>query len=68
MIDHSLNRGKRRETVLHKLADFDAFVAAMDDAQRRVSGDLFGATRSSSLRQDRARVAGKIQGVSVSGH
>jgi hypothetical protein len=28
--------------VFHKPADFDTFVAAMNDAQRRVSVDLFG--------------------------
>ena len=42
MIHHDLNRGNRREAVFHKPADFDAFVAAMNDAQRRVSVDLFG--------------------------
>ncbi len=67
MIDHALSRGNRRETVFHKPADCDAFVAAMNDAERRVSVDLFGATRSSSLRHDRARVAGMIQGGSVAG-
>ncbi|MCY2968508.1 MAG: hypothetical protein NT069_33600 [Planctomycetota bacterium] len=35
-----LNRGNRRETVFHKPADFDALVAAMNDAQRRVSRAL----------------------------
>ena len=42
MIYHALNRGNRRETVFHKPADFDASVPAMNDAQRRVSVDLFG--------------------------
>ena len=40
MIDHVLNRGNRREAVVHKSADFDAFVAAMNDSQRRVSRAL----------------------------
>ena len=40
MIHHDLNRGNRREAVFHKPADFDAFVAAMNDAQRRVSRAL----------------------------
>ena len=40
MIYHALNRGNRRETVFHKPADFDAFVAAMDDALRWVSRAL----------------------------
>jgi hypothetical protein len=67
MIDHALNRGNRREAVFHKPAGFEALVAAMNDAQRRVSVDLFGATRSSSLRHDWACVAVKVQGVSVAG-
>ncbi|MCY2962380.1 MAG: hypothetical protein NT069_01805 [Planctomycetota bacterium] len=40
MIHHPLNRGNRCETVFHKSADFDGFVAAMNDAQRRVSRTL----------------------------
>ncbi|MCY2967598.1 MAG: hypothetical protein NT069_28875 [Planctomycetota bacterium] len=40
MIYHVLNRGNRRETVFHKPADSDAFVAAMNDSQRRVSRAL----------------------------
>ncbi|MCY2964446.1 MAG: hypothetical protein NT069_12565 [Planctomycetota bacterium] len=40
MIDHALNRGNCRETVFHKPADFDAFVAAMIDALRRDSRAL----------------------------
>ena len=42
MICHALNRGNRCETVFHKSADFDAFVATMNDARGRVSVDLFG--------------------------
>ncbi len=40
MIDHALNRGNRRGWVIQKPADFDAFVAAMNDALRRVSRAL----------------------------
>ena len=40
MIYHALNRGNRRETGFHKPTDFDPFVAAMNDAQRRVSRAL----------------------------
>ncbi len=40
MIDHALNRENRCETVFHKPADFDTVVAAMNDAQRRVSRAL----------------------------
>ncbi|MCY2963085.1 MAG: hypothetical protein NT069_05420 [Planctomycetota bacterium] len=40
MIYHALNCGNCRETVFHKPAEFDAFVAAMNDAQRRVSRAL----------------------------
>ncbi|MCY2965821.1 MAG: hypothetical protein NT069_19685 [Planctomycetota bacterium] len=40
MIDHALNRRNRRDTVFHKLADFDVFVSTMNDAQRRFSRAL----------------------------
>ncbi|MCY2963082.1 MAG: hypothetical protein NT069_05405 [Planctomycetota bacterium] len=36
----SPNRGNRRETVFHNPVDVDAIVAAMNDAQRRVSRAL----------------------------
>ena len=39
---HALNRGKRREAVYHKPADYDAFVKAMGDAQGRLPVDLLG--------------------------
>ena len=37
-----LNRGNRRETVLHKPEDYDAFVKAMADAYVRLPMDLIG--------------------------
>ncbi|MCY2968674.1 MAG: hypothetical protein NT069_34460 [Planctomycetota bacterium] len=40
MIYHVLYHGNLRGTVFHKPADFDAFVAAMNDAQRPVSRAL----------------------------
>jgi putative transposase len=39
---HALNRVNRREAVYHKPADYDAFVKAMADAQRRLPVDLLG--------------------------
>jgi len=39
---HVLNRGNRRETVLHKPADYDAFVKAMADSTARLPLDLLG--------------------------
>jgi putative transposase len=36
MIYHALNRGNRREAVFHKPADYDAFVEAMGDVNRRL--------------------------------
>ncbi|HEY2159341.1 MAG TPA: transposase [Isosphaeraceae bacterium] len=39
---HALNRGNRREAVFHKPADYQAFVAAIADATRRIPLDLVG--------------------------
>ena len=39
---HALNRGNRREVVFHKPGDYDAFVAAMNDACARLPLDLLG--------------------------
>ena len=40
MIYHALNRGNRRATVFHQPGDYEAFVATMDDARRRVPVDV----------------------------
>ena len=42
MTYHALNRGNRRAEVFHKPADYDAFVAALAEAGRRVPMDVFG--------------------------
>ncbi|MDB5352582.1 MAG: hypothetical protein JWN86_3829 [Planctomycetota bacterium] len=39
---HVLNRGDRRETVLHKPADFDALVDAIAQARLRLPPDILG--------------------------
>jgi len=39
---HLRNRGNRREVVVHKPADYDAFVKAMADATARWPVDLLG--------------------------
>jgi putative transposase len=39
---HALNRGNRRDTVFHKPGDYDAFVAAMADANVRGPMDVIG--------------------------
>jgi putative transposase len=39
---HALNRGNRREAVVHNPGDSDAFVQAMIDARARVPVDLLG--------------------------
>src|SRR5262249_34947668 len=38
---HGLHRGNRREVVIHKPGDYDAFVEAMIDAHGRIQMDLF---------------------------
>src|SRR3954471_17776082 len=42
MFYHALNRGNRREAVFHKPDDYDAFVAAIGDACRRLPTALVG--------------------------
>jgi putative transposase len=39
---HALNRGNRREAVVHNPGDSDAFVQAMIDARARAAVDLLG--------------------------
>jgi hypothetical protein len=39
---HTLNRGNRRQTVVPKAPDYDAFLAAMADALARTPLDLLG--------------------------
>ncbi|MGE3822171.1 MAG: transposase [Isosphaeraceae bacterium] len=42
LIYHALNRGNRESTVFHRPADYDAFVEALHESNRRIPMDLFG--------------------------